>query len=146
MFESSCLCGANRISFEADSILKMRCHCIDCRKFSGSTNTNNLLVPVAGLKVLKGQLKTYTKTVESGNDMTSYFCDQCGSTLYRQSSMSDKAVAVMIGGIDGLEAIENGRPEHELFVRNRPSWMKAIEGSSQEEGHGLPKVKVPEAV
>ena len=124
----------------------MRCHCIDCRKFSGSTNSNNLLVPTAGFKVLSGQLKTYTKTAESGNEMTSYFCDRCGSTLYRQSSKSDKAVAVMIGGIDGPEAIENGCPEHELFVRNRPSWMKVIEGTSQADGHGLPEIKVPDAV
>ncbi|KIV84039.1 hypothetical protein PV11_06014 [Exophiala sideris] len=135
MFESSCLCGANRISFEADSILK----------FSGSTNTNNLFVPLAGFEVLSGKLKTYTKSVESGNEMTSYFCDQCGSTLYRKTSLTDKAVAVMIGGIDGPEAIENGCPEHELFVRNRPSWMKPIEGSSQDHDHGLPEIKIPEA-
>ena len=118
----------------------MRCHCIDCRKFSGSTNTNNLFVPIVeGFKVLSGELKTYTKDVESGHTMTSYFCDKCGSTMYRKTSHTDKAVAVMIGCVDGLETIEKARPEHELFVEYRPSWMQPIEGSTQADRGALPE-------
>jgi hypothetical protein len=119
----------------------MRCHCIDCRKFSGSTNTNNMLVGVKeGCKVISGQLKTYTKTVESGNTMTSYFCDNCGSTLYRKTSLSDDVAAVMIGCVDGLETIEQRKPQQELFTRYRPSWMKPIEGAGQAEDSWLPHV------
>lgn len=116
----------------------MRCHCIDCRKFSGSTNTNNLGLPVAGLKILQGTLKVYAQQVATGNTMTSYFCGDCGSTLYRISSFSDQWVSVMIGGIDGLQTVEDGKADVELFVKNRPSWMTPIEGAKQEEGTWLP--------
>ncbi|KKP06372.1 DUF636 domain-containing protein [Trichoderma harzianum] len=139
MVESTCLCGTNRVSFEGDIIVRMRCHCIDCRKFSGSTNTNNILLPLEGFKVLQGTLKTYAKEVASGNTMTSYFCGDCGSTLYRMSSFNDTVAAVMIGGVDGLETIEKGKADIELFVKNRPSWMKAIEDANQEQGTWLPK-------
>ncbi|EHK41174.1 uncharacterized protein TrAtP1_004601 [Trichoderma atroviride] len=139
MLESSCLCGANRVSFEGDISVKMRCHCIDCRKFSGSTNTNNLGLPIAGLKILQGTLKTYTKEVATGNTMTSHFCGDCGSTLYRISSFSDKWVSVMIGGIDGLQTVEDSKADVELFVKYRPSWMAPIEGAKQEEGTWLPE-------
>lgn len=117
----------------------MRCHCLDCRKFSGSTNTNNLLVPIAGFKVLQGTLKTYAKSAETGNTMTSYFCDRCGSTLYRKTSHSDDAVAVMIGGIDGTRILEDARPQIELFVRYRPDWMAPIQGAEQFEGAWIPQ-------
>ncbi|KAH8811360.1 Mss4-like protein [Xylogone sp. PMI_703] len=137
--ESSCLCGTNRVSFDGMPMVKMRCHCIDCRKFSGSTNTNNLLVSISGFKVLQGNLKTYTKSAESGNTMTSYFCSDCGSTLYRKTSHTDAAVAVMIGCIDGTEKVEEGKPEVELFIRYRPTWMLPIEGAQQVEGAWLPK-------
>ncbi|KAL7947495.1 Mss4-like protein [Trichoderma barbatum] len=139
MLESSCLCGANRVTFDGDIVIRMRCHCIDCRKFSGSTNTNNLLLPIAGLQILQGTLKTYTKQAETGNDMTSYFCGDCGSTLYRTSTFSDKAVSVMIGGIEGLQTIEDCKADIELFVRNRPSWMTPIPGAQQEKDAWLPK-------
>ena len=117
----------------------MRCHCIDCRKFSGSTNTNNLLVSVEGFKILQGMLKTYTKSVETGNAMTSYFCPDCGSTLYRKTSHSENVVAVMIGGIDGLRAIEEGKPQVEIFTKYRPAWILAVQGAEQVEGTWLPK-------
>lgn len=117
----------------------MRCHCVDCRKFSGSTNTNNILLPLDGFKVIQGTLKTYAKEVATGNTMTSYFCGDCGSTLYRRSSFNDTVAAVMIGGVDGLETIEKGKADVELFVKNRPSWMKAIEDANQEQGTWLPK-------
>ncbi|UKZ81409.1 hypothetical protein TrVFT333_009181 [Trichoderma virens FT-333] len=139
MLESSCLCGTNRLTFDGDIIVRMRCHCIDCRKFSGSTNTNNILLPIAGLKILQGTLRTYAKEAETGNIMTSYFCENCGSTLYRRSSFNDEVAAVMIGGIDGLQTIENGRADVELYVKNRPSWMAAIQEAQQEQGTWLPK-------
>lgn len=116
----------------------MRCHCIDCRKFSGSTNTNNIALPISGMKILQGTLKTYTKQAATGNNMTSYFCGDCGSTLYRISTFSDKMVSVMIGGIDDLETIEDGKAHVELFTKNRPSWMAPIQGAKQVEGSWLP--------
>lgn len=70
--------------------------------------------------------------------MSSYFCDKCGSTLYRKTSHSDEVAAVMVGGVDGLEMIEKSRPEQELFVRNRPSWMQPIDGAGQAEGSWMP--------
>jgi hypothetical protein len=71
--------------------------------------------------------------------MTSYFCGDCGSTLYRKTTFNNEVAAVMIGGIDGLQTIEDGKADVELFVRNRPGWMAAIQGAKQMEGTWLPK-------
>ncbi len=63
--------------------------------------------------------------------MTSYFCDGCGSTLYRMTSHTDQAVALMIGCIDGTQRLEDGKAEVELFTRYRPAWMKPIDTAEQ---------------
>jgi len=91
-------------------------------------------MPTTGFKVLQGNLKTYTKPAESGNTMTSYFCSDCGSTMYRKTSHTNEAVALMIGSIEGLHKIEQSKPQVELFIRNRPSWMAEIPGAHQVEG------------
>lgn len=101
--------------------------------------TNNLLLPMEGFKVLKGILKTYIVIAETGNTMTSFFCGDCGSTLYRKSSHSDAAVAVMLGCIDDDSVLENAKPDIEGFVRCRPGWMTAVDGAKQEQGAFMPK-------
>ncbi|KIW28093.1 uncharacterized protein PV07_07777 [Cladophialophora immunda] len=139
MFESSCLCGANRLRWEAEPFLRMRCWCVDCKKFSGSTNTNNILVPLKGMKVVKGNLKTFTLDVESGNQMTSFFCDHCGSTLYRRSSGISDGVAVMVGGVDGDEMLHASKPQVEIYTSSRPEWVAPIKGAEQVEGAWHPR-------
>jgi hypothetical protein len=157
MFESTCLCGANHLRWEADPVIRvglplstasdvltwsqMRCWCGDCRKFSGSTNTNNILTPLKGMRVLKGNLKTFTLDVESGNQMTSFFCDTCGSTLYRRSSGHDEFVAVMIGGVDGQDMLRASKPQVEIYTAERPAWVAPIEGADQQEGIWRPMAR-----
>jgi hypothetical protein len=45
------------------------------------------MIPIEGLETTQGALKPYTKVVESGAEMISYFCAKCGgSTLGRNSN------------------------------------------------------------
>lgn len=59
--------------------------------------------------------------------------------MYRATSHIGDAVAVMIGGINGRDKIDNGKPIVELFVRYRPIWMPAIVGAEQMQGPWLPE-------
>ena len=47
------------------------------------------------------------------------------------TSHSDQAVALMIGCVDGIQRLEDGKAEVELFTRYRPAWMKEIDGAEQ---------------
>lgn len=67
-------------------IQKALCHCADCRKISGSAYSTNLFVDVAALNLVAGSPKLYSKPTDAGNTITSYFCGDCGGTLWRQSS------------------------------------------------------------
>lgn len=66
--------------------------------------------------------------------------------MYRQSTMSDKAVAVMIGCIDGIETVHGGKADVELYTEYRPAWMAPIESAEQCERSWLPKEELLQRV
>lgn len=54
MVQSSCLCGANVITFSGPPDVRFKCHCLDERKLTGAAFSLNALYPSADLKVLQG--------------------------------------------------------------------------------------------
>lgn len=104
------------------------CSCLDDRKITGSLfGATNLMIPSEGLATTKGGLKTYTKVVESGNEMTSHFCDDCGSKLYRVSSGYPGFVLMKAGCINDFDPTE-GKPQLEIFTREHVHWVPQVEG------------------
>ena len=83
---------------------------------TGSTYSTNIIVPGDNFKTT-GSLKTYAKKADSGNTVTSYFCGDCGSTLYRDgASFPDGAKVVKVGILDDSDALEKAKPQAELFA------------------------------
>lgn len=80
--EGGCFCGNVRIKYSGEPQGKALCHCMDCRKITGSTYSTNLIIPGEGFEVTKGTPKTIAKKADSGNTITSHFCGDCGSTLW----------------------------------------------------------------
>lgn len=106
------------------------CHCLDCHKITGSLFSTNLLVADDGFSVTKGTPKQFSKTADSGKAITSFFCGDCGSTLWRQSDTYAGLKIIKAGTLDG-NALEDANPAVELFVVNRPSWLPAFAGAVQ---------------
>jgi hypothetical protein len=106
---------------------------------------SNFTVRDTHLRHIRGQdnLKTFSqsRSVASGNTMTNYFCDTCGSLLYRVSSGAPGQSILRIGTIDDFSLIETKiRPKREQFVKQRPSWLegaKGIEEGKVTEGNGV---------
>jgi len=84
-----CFCGNVRYEVQGESggnvrgvvtilfLLLMRsqilCHCLDCRKITGSAYSTNAVYSDEGFKVTKGTPKAHTVKGDSGNDVTSMF-------------------------------------------------------------------------
>ncbi|KAF9693091.1 hypothetical protein EKO04_008949 [Ascochyta lentis] len=132
MLEGGCCCGAVRIRSTGDVQTKALCHCLDCRKITGSVYSTNVIVPGNGFSVTKGTPKSFPKKAESGKIITSNFCGDCGSTLWRQSETFGDTRIIKVGVIDG-SGIEDAKPEVELFVANRVSWVSPVAGAEQKE-------------
>lgn len=103
--------------------MQATCHCLSCRKISGSTNTLNLLLPEDKLLVTHGSPKTHTSMHESGMKLTVYFCGECGCAVYKTHEKFPGMVVVLAGTLDGPNELEKWKPEAELYSQHRTAWL-----------------------
>ena len=113
--------------------LQFRCHCVDERRLAGNGFSNNLLISTDDPKILSGTLKTNARKAGSGNTITTHFCGECGSLLYRTSDGYPGTMVIKVGCIDD-DGKTNAEyvPNVEIFTRSRVPWMVPVEGAKQE--------------
>ena len=75
-----------------------------------------------------GTPRTVSKTAETtGNTVTSHFCGDCGSTLFRTGpTFGDGVTVLKVGVMDDPSALDDARPAVELFVGNRVAWVPEL--------------------
>lgn len=129
--EGGCFCGKVRYSISGEPVKKALCHCYDCRKISGSTYSTNAVMPEAGFKLLAGTPKQHTVKSDTGRTVTSHFCGDCGSTMWRDGEAFPGLKVLKVGTFDDVNAFDNFKPVAELFTPHRVSWVPAIEGAAQ---------------
>ncbi|MBS1270380.1 MAG: hypothetical protein MAG794_01335 [Gammaproteobacteria bacterium] len=83
--DGACHCGYITYEAEIDLDNVGICHCTDCQTLSGSAFRTIALTREGTFKLLSGELKTYIKTGESGNQRPQSFCPECGSPIYSTS-------------------------------------------------------------
>ena len=66
-------------------------------------------------------------------EMSSYdgraFCPRCGSRLLDMSNPGDTVVEIRLGSLD--EAPFELKPDDEIWVKRRESWMPPVESAAQ---------------
>ncbi|KAK4990712.1 hypothetical protein LTR66_006733 [Elasticomyces elasticus] len=139
-----CFCGKTRIEYTGEiqakasastiAISCVLCHCTDCRKTTGSTYSTNIVVPGDGFKVTSGTPKTLSTKADSGKTITSHFCGDCGSTLFREGETFGDARIIKVGILDDVNALNDAKPGVELYAPERVSWVKEVEGAEQKQG------------
>lgn len=115
------------------------CHCADCHKISASVFLCLFTIKDSHLTHVRGQdhLKSYTssKGIQSGKSMTSFFCNNCGTLMYRTSESYPGSKWLPLGTVDDLRLRETAlKPTLEQFVKDRADWLHAVPGVAQVEG------------
>jgi hypothetical protein len=59
------------------------------------------------------------------------FCPRCGSRLIDTADGDDTVVEIRLGSLD--EAPFELRPQSEIWVKRRESWLAAVDGAAQRE-------------
>ena len=116
MYQGSCLCGAVQYELRGEIGKAYYCHCLRCRKASGSAFASNALVNKDDFVVTQGEdkLKSYVYG-ESGLERK--FCGECGSPLVSQRA-SGRTV-LRLGSLD--TDLAQGPGAH-IFVDSKASW------------------------
>jgi hypothetical protein len=109
--------------------LQALCHCSDCKKITGSTYSTNVLVPDSDFKIVTGSPKEWAKKADSGNTITSHFCGDCGTTLWRDGASFPGLKVIKYGVMDEPDAVEFAKPLTELYAPGRVSWVPQTAGT-----------------
>jgi hypothetical protein len=164
MHTGSCLCGSLKYEFEGEPAMKVSpfdlsvieppdtrslllwftdtapilqaiCHCLSCRKLSGSTFTTNILVPEAKFKITsKSQPKnSFSDVHEAGMKITPEFCAECGTAVMKKLTGPFLGmVIVQCGTLDDKDELALlAKPDAELWIKYRVPWLAPIEGTQQ---------------
>ncbi|KAF2659902.1 hypothetical protein K491DRAFT_775153 [Lophiostoma macrostomum CBS 122681] len=134
MAQGGCMCGNVRYSVEGDPVKTALCHCTDCRKITGSTYSTNAIYPEGGFKVTEGTTKQHSKTADGGNTITSHFCGDCGSTMWREGATFPGLKVIKVGTLDDIDALAKAKPSTELYAPERVEWVSAIPHAEQKQG------------
>ncbi len=114
-----CLCGAVRYEYDGVPEGATYCHCEDCRRTTGSAFSVGVRMRSAMLRIVSGNVKSYTKIADSGNEITRQFCPDCGSPLFTREPACPHLVFVKAGSLDNPELIE---PTRQIWTERATPW------------------------
>lgn len=117
-FSGSCLCGAVRFTGTMAPQVVGHCHCIDCRKSSGTGHCTHLVVPATAFEVT-GAVTFYDRPADSGNIVSRGFCGTCGSPIYSTNSGMKGVVFPRASVLDDPDVIT---PQMIVYASRAPAW------------------------
>jgi len=118
----SCLCGTVRFEVEGDFSAFYLCHCVHCRKDTGSAHAANLFAGPASLRWLSGTDAVRQFQLPQTRHARA-FCGECGSALPLEQA-EGAGVLVPAGSLDSTLAL---RPTAHIFCASRASWDRDLE-------------------
>ncbi|KAL5344277.1 hypothetical protein ACLOAV_010781 [Pseudogymnoascus australis] len=122
----SCLCGNIKVTIVGEPVKNILCHCTDCHKITGSHFSDNAQVLDKNFTLVSGTPKQFTKTADSGSEITSHFCGDCGTTLWRSGIFFPGGKIVKSGIMDDPKWQGEQRPVGELFAESKTAWLPEL--------------------
>ena len=119
--DGRCHCGHIAYEAEVDPETVVICHCTDCQTLSGSAFRTVVFTREGTFKLLTGELKTYVKTGESGNERAQTFCPECGTPIY-SGSVGDgpKVHGLRVGSVRQRDRLV---PREQYWFRSSQAWL-----------------------
>lgn len=95
-----CQCGQVQYTLNKQPYVAYTCHCKACRQLTSSAFNLCAQVPAEALDLLVGSPRQRVRVAESGNELKSSFCADCGSALFAQNSARPRIKTVFAGTLD----------------------------------------------
>lgn len=126
--KATCQCGLSSFELATPPKRLFVCHCLCCRAQSSSAFGLSLLYAVEDVPELPKTLKKWDRPTDSGNIISGYFCEQCGS---RMAHVNTRGYVSIKGGVyEGMEKLEWEKATH-LYTRTKLPWVVIPETAEQ---------------
>jgi hypothetical protein len=99
---AQCSCGQLAAICEGEPVRVSVCHCLECKRRSGSAFSNNARFLEAKVS-FEGRSKEYTRVSDTGNRVTYFFCPECGTTVHYKIDAQPGLVAIPVGAFADLD-------------------------------------------
>ena len=116
---AACACGAVRVVVSGIVHVMLLCSCEDCQKATGAGHSAAAFVDATDLSTT-GPMKSYARSADSGATLTRYFCPECGTPIYGQSSRAARFVMLQVG-LFGAHT-DWFEPGQLIFARSHRQW------------------------
>ena len=117
--EGGCACGAARYRLTAPPAFVYTCHCTDCQTLSTSAFTLNMPIRKETLELTQGELMTWTRTADSGNQSGQHVCATCGVRLYSTPFSRPDIYTLRAGTLDDTTWL---RPVAAIWMKSALAW------------------------
>ena len=120
---ASCRCGQLRATVTGEPVRVSVCHCLACKKRSGSAFAVQARWPAEQVTI-EGRSKSFEKVADSGNRATFYFCPDCGSDVhYDNEGKFDGQIAIPLGCFDDPFALV---PAFSVWEERKHQWVEIL--------------------
>jgi len=99
-YSGRCACG--KFSYACNtgvSKFTLICQCRQCQRITGTGHSAQFVVEKSQAKLV-GKTSTFELTSDAGNKITSHFCGNCGSPLYKTTSMMSDTLFFHVATLD----------------------------------------------
>ena len=124
---ASCRCGQLKATITGEPVRVSVCHCLNCKKRSGSAFAVQARWPKAQVTI-EGRSKTFVIVADSGNKATFHFCPDCGSDVYYEidgkfDDKFDDLIAIPLGAFDDPYSLE---PRFSVWEGRKHHWVEIL--------------------
>ena len=118
--QGGCPCGSLRYELTGEPLFVHACHCTYCQAHSGSAFGLTMLLEENQYRVTKGQPASCETMAGSGKMRTTYFCRECGATLWSRTPLRPGLVGFRPGTLDDTTGVE---PKAHIWTRSKQPWV-----------------------
>ena len=119
---AACRCGQLTARCAGEPVRISVCHCLDCKRRSGSAFAAQARFPDADV-VVSGDVTEWSVVGESGARATFRFCPRCGSTIAYVAESLPGLTAIPVGAFadPGFPA-----PSYSVYEERKHAWVAIV--------------------
>ncbi len=120
MVYARCSCGAVTLTLAERAKVVVACHCLDCQRRTGAPFGVGAFYPSDSVAI-SGIAKEFTRDAASGGKVRTYFCPNCGSSIYWKADNLPSMIGVAVGA---LTDSNYPAPVRSVFEQSKHDWVQ----------------------